>query len=485
MTTTTRRAFLQGAPALIRGKRPPNILFLFSDEHNIRVAGYNGNRLARTPNLDRLAESGVVFSNAYCNSPLCVPSRLSLTTGKYVHRINAWSNNCRLPSDDYPGTLPRVMNAAGYESYLAGKMHYDRNHGYGFNVVMRGAHNNGLMTGRGGRRNADDQTVNRKAAAQRFQDFHTGDRSEVLDGDRDVTRAVVDLLERRSTSDKPFFLLAGYLAPHFPLIVPEPLYRNYEGKVGLPQIPPGHLDALPLNYKHQRRGFGTVDVPDDITRRGRELYHGLTEWVDAEIGKVLDALRRSAAAENTVIVYSADHGENMGEHGMWWKNCMYEHAAHVPLIVNWPERWKGGQRRNGVCSLVDVVRTIAELGGARVPGDWNGDSLVPLLENRNAPWKERAVSQYYAHNIASGFAMLREPRYKYVYHCRPDDQNPPERELYDLAKDPGEFHSLHADPSQRARMLRMHDLLVKELGEDPDETERRARFELARGYAAP
>jgi choline-sulfatase len=218
------------------------------------------------------------------------------------------------------------------------------------------------------------------------------------------------------------------------------------------------------------------------TRRGRELYHGLTEWVDDEIGKVLGALDRSRLARDTVVVYTADHGENMGEHGLWWKNCVYEQAARVPLIVSWPERWKGGQRRAGACSTVDLVRTLAELGGTRAPDDWDGTSMTQWLDDSKLPWKDRAVSQYYGHNIASGFAMLRTGDWKYVYHSAPDASHPAERELYNLKDDPGEFRNLAKEPAHGSRVETMHAALVNELGEHPDESELRCRTETASGY---
>lgn len=472
-------AVFQAAPRA-RRERPPNILLICSDEHNHRVAGCYGNALARTPNLDRLAARGVVFDACYTNSPLCVPSRLAFTAGKYIHRISAWNNSTRLPSDDYP-SVPRLLNAAGYDSFLCGKQHYDARHRYGFTEIG-GNMNNGNMTGRGNRRRADDETVNVKAGQDRFSQFHTGDDSSVLRHDRRVTAGVLEFLAQRERSGRPFFLFAGYLAPHFPLIVPEPYWRHFEGRVPMPEIPAGFLERLPLNYKHLRRGFGLVDVPADLVRRGRELYYGFTEWVDNEIGKVLAALERSPFARETVVIYTTDHGENMGEHGLWWKNCMYESAAHIPLIVSWPERWKGGQRRSGACSTVDLAATVVEIGGGRLPEDWNGVSLLRGLDDPGAPWRDRAVSQYYAHNIASGFSMLRTGDWKYVYHASPDAEHPAERELYDLKSDPGEFRNLAADAAQRRRVEAMHAQLLKELGEDPEETERRCRAELARGY---
>jgi choline-sulfatase len=204
--------------------------------------------------------------------------------------------------------------------------------------------------------------------------------------------------------------------------------------------------------------------------------------VDNEIGQVLASLEKSGLAGDTAIVYTTDHGENMGEHGLWWKNCLFEHAAHVPMILSWPQRWKGGQRRRGACSHLDLVKTVAEIGGARIPQDWDGDSMLGWLDNGQSNWKDRAVSQYYAHNIASGYAMIRAGDWKYVYHSAPDAAHPAERELYNLAADAGEFRNLARESAERARVEKMHRELVKELGEDPEETERRCRADYARGY---
>jgi choline-sulfatase len=460
--------------------RKPNILVIMSDEHNAGVLGCYGNRIIATPNLDKLAAAGTLLQNCYCNSPLCVPSRLAFTSGKYASRVGAWNNSCWLPSADYP-SLPRIMNAAGYESVLCGKMHYDSTCRYGFREIG-GNMNNAFMTGRDSNRRRPDDLTPKPGISERFNDFHAGDKSSILNHDRKVTAGTVDFLEHRKAGDKPFFLFTGYLAPHFPLIVPQEYWDHYKGKVPMPVIPEGHLASLPRNYKHLRIGFNIEDVPDDVVRKGRELYYGLTQWLDNEVGKVLTTLARSDVADNTVVIYTADHGENMGEHGLWWKNAMFEHAARVPLIVSWPARWKGGQRRLGACSLVDVVQTIAQIGGAEVPKDWNGDSMVKWLDGPQARWKDKAVSEYYAHNIASGYAMIRMGRFKYVYHTPADASHPAQRELYDLEADPGEFHNLAGDPSHKDRVEKMHAALVAEIGEDPDKTELRCRSDCRRGY---
>jgi choline-sulfatase len=231
-----------------------------------------------------------------------------------------------------------------------------------------------------------------------------------------------------------------------------------------------------------RHGFGYLNTrPEDVIK-GREYKYGLTQWCDYNIGKVLDALAKSDVARHTVIIYTSDHGENMGEHGLWWKHCLYDTASRVPLIVSWPDRWPGPDRRQQVCSLVDLVQTVAEIAGAQPPGDWNGNSLVPWLNDRNYAWKDFAVSEYYGEMISSGSVMLRHENYKYVYHTQPSPDFPAQRELYNLAEDPGEFINLAAIPEQQKRIREYHALLIKEIGEDPEKTEKRCRADYAEGY---
>jgi choline-sulfatase len=251
----------------------------------------------------------------------------------------------------------------------------------------------------------------------------------------------------------------------------------------MPRIPEGFLETLPTNYRHLRYGFGVTQTEPEKVKLGRELYWAFVNWLDDEIGTLLESLAGSAVAENTVVVYTSDHGENKGDHGLWWKNNMYEHAARVPLIVSWPARWSGGQRRTGACSLVDLVQTLAELAGAPTPEDWDGESMLAWMDDPGSPWKDQAVSEYYGHNIASGFVMLRQGPWKYVYHTRMDAEHGPERELYHLGDDPGEFRNLAGRSEHARRIAAMHAALVRELGRDPEEAEAECRADYARGYA--
>jgi choline-sulfatase len=450
--------------------KKPNILVIMSDQHDPKVTGCYGDRVVHTPCLDRMASEGITFDACYTNSPLCVPARLSFTAGKYINRIGIWGNHFTLPSNDYP-SLPRILKESGYESVLSGKMHYRAGHRYGFSELFPSVYNP-FETDEylAPRRKFDDVSSKAKNWSDRVADFRVGDRSKVLDHDRLVTQHATQFLKNRKASDKPFFMLAGYISPHFPLTVPSEFFDKVRDRVPMPHLPKGAIDRLPTNYQHLRRGFGLVDIKDEEIKLGRECYWALISWMDNEIGKILNSMP-SEIAENTIVIYTSDHGENKGDHGLWWKSNMYEHSARVPLIVRYPERWKGSQRRASVCSLVDVVQTILELGGEESPDDWNGDSLVDLLDDAKASWKNFAASEYFAHHIGSGFSMWRHENYKYVYHTRFDEEHGPERELYDLSIDSGEFNNLADQPEFQTRIQEMHSRMVKELGQDPEKSE--------------
>ena len=234
------------------------------------------------------------------------------------------------------------------------------------------------------------------------------------------------------------------------------LFDKYKDRVPMPNIPEGFLESLPSNYKHLRYGFGLTETDPETVKKGRELYWAFCEWLDTEVGKLIDALSTSEVADNTIVIYCSDHGENKGDHGLWWKCNMYEHSSRMPLAITWPKRWQGGQRRAGACSLVDLTQTIAELCGVRTPDDWDGQSMVPYLDDGTVVWRDLAVCEYFGHNIASGMCMLRQRTWKYVYHTRIDDTHGLERELYDLAADPKEFRNLADQPENAIRVRDMH-----------------------------
>ena len=462
------------------GKKP-NILCIYSDEHTWNIAGCYGDPVVKTPNLDKIADGGVLFTNCYTPSPLCVPARLAFTAGQYVSKCGAYNNDCDLPSDDYP-SLFHLLNSQGYECALGGKMHYSGDKRYGFTVDLNPKWNDGKKHGRHTRVDVDSDSFknppNPPKLSNRYNEFRVANESGILNHDRKVTELCGEYIKGRKKDDKPFFLLAGYLAPHFPIIIPEE-YDAYKGKVSMPVIPEGLIENLPMNYKVLRRAFQMEDVPADIVKRGRELYYGFVSWLDNEIGKLIASLNDSEAADNTIIIYTTDHGENLGEHGMWWKNNMYDHSARIPCIINFPDKRKAGSRITKACSMLDLTQTIAEISGGRAPDNWDGRSLMGLIEGSDSEWPDIAVSEYYAHNIASGHCMIRHGKYKYVYFNKINDVYPAEKQLFDIEADPGELNDLSGRAEYAGLMGELHAMMKKELGRDPEEVEAEIRAKMA------
>jgi choline-sulfatase len=454
----------------------PNILFIMSDEHNASVMGTAGDKIVKTPNLDQLAHEGVVFDNCYTPSPICVPARLSITAGKYISKCGAWSNESMLESDNIT-SIATVLSKQGYDCYLGGKMHYSKERRYGMDELYPFWTNTNIRKPYNKRIDLTDGEFESRESelSPRFDKFYVGDDNRVMDHDRKVTEICCDVINNRKKEDSPFFLIAGYLAPHFPLIVPEKYYEMYRDKVPMPVIPENHIESFPKHYKVMQKAFKNDQVDSSITKKGRELYYGLVTWFDEEVGKLLDSLNDSEIKENTIVIYTSDHGENMGEHGLWWKNSMYDCSVKVPLIVSWPKRWGQGIRKTEICNLLDIIQTICDVAGADIPPDWDGNSMVDFLDDENSPWKDYAVSEYYAHGIAAGHCMIRKGDYKYVYFNKIDENNGEERQLFNMKDDPNEFNNLIKDPQYKDTVHELHDLLVKELGREPSEVEKESR----------
>jgi choline-sulfatase len=456
--------------------RPPNFVIIMSDEHDGGVMGCMGDGVVRTPHLDRLASRGVLFRSCYTPSPVCGPARLAFTLGRYSSRDRIWSNHS-IPTSDKLPSLARQLQEVGYRTFLCGKQHYMPGRRYGFSDLGKD-YNSYEKTGYIMRRDPEDESINHALAAKRFADFRVSKDSGIYRHDEPITARATRFIENQSSFDSPYMLFVGFKSPHFPLIAPRCEYRKVKGKVPMPVIPEGMVESQPLNYQHLRRAFGVVDTDPDMVRLGRELYYALVGWMDKQVGAVIKSVRESYQRDNTVIIYLSDHGENKGDHHLWWKNCMYEHAARIPLIVNWPERWEGKQVRKGPCSSLDVVQTILDLAGVESPDDWDGHSLVPWLEDKEHDWKRLAVSEYYAHNVCSGFSMIRKGPYKYVYHTEINARYGSEKELYNLEEDPAELKNLAAKKPEICNEL--HQALVAETGEDPEELEQRARYDYAK-----
>ena len=441
----------------------PNLLLIMSDEHAPQFSGAYGHALVQTPNMDRLAHEGVLFERAYCNSPVCVPSRMSFMTGRYVHQIETWDNASPL-SSEIP-TWAHLLRAVGYDVVLAGKQHFigaDQLHGFRAQLArdLHAELNHPI---------SDWSAGTPAAAAPWPAPAQAGAGStEEIETDDAVEAAALAYLRDPARRDAPWVLNASFIAPHFPFIVPQRFWDRYPvDKIDLPVIPPGHLEGQHPVYQRIRSNFGLVNYPQEQVRRARAGYYGLITYLDEKIGRLIAALDETGQRDNTLVVYCSDHGEMAGEHGLWRKSNFYEHSARIPLIMSWPGRLPSGHRVSQVVSLVDLTATLVEAAGASSTGLLDGDSLLGLARGSDDSWKDEAFSELHANGIARPIAMLRRGRYKLNYSL---DDAP---ELYDLVADPGELRDLASDPDYRAIA---DDLRARLLAHwNPVELERKVR----------
>ena len=442
---------------------PPNLLIIMSDEHAPMFSGPYGHPLVQTPNLDRLAENGITFTNAYCNSPLCMPSRMSFMTGKYIHHIGTWDNATPLASDEI--TWAHLLRNAGYDVVLAGKQHFggmEQLHGFRSQLArdLHAERQHALTDWENG-------TPTAPRPWQGLAQAGPGTTEEIKVDDLAET-AALEYLRDAARKEQPWALNVSFIAPHFPLVVPQRFWELYPlDEIDMPHIPEGHLQNQHPVYQRMRRMFGCVDFPEELVRRGRAGYYGLITYLDEKIGRLLTALEETGQAENTVVIYTSDHGEMNGEHGMWRKSNFYEASARVPLQITLPGYPQAGKRIDEVVSLVDLTATLVDLANAQQVGQTDGDSLIPLIQGPAPEWKNFAFSEYLAHGVARPMAMLRQGRYKFNYSLGDAP------ELYDIIEDPGEFHNLADEPAYQAIRAALEAQLLDDW--NPVEIERQVR----------
>ena len=280
--------------------------------------------------------------------------------------------------------------------------------------------------------------------------------------------AALTYLRDPARQEQPWALNVSFIAPHFPLVVPQRFWDIYPlDEIDVPNIPDGHLENQHPVYQRMRRMFGCVDFPEDLVRRARAGYYGLITYLDEKIGRLLQTLEETGQLENTVVVYTSDHGEMNGEHGMWRKSNFYEASARVPLQIMFPDPLAAGKRIDEVVSLVDLTATLIDLANAPNVGQLDGDSLIPLIQGTATDWKDFAFSEYLAHGVERPMAMLRKGRYKFNYSLGDAP------ELYDIAEDPGEFRNLATQPEYKEICCELEARLLADW--NPIEIEKQVR----------
>lgn len=413
-----------------------HLIFLLSDQHNAAIAGFAGNRFVRTPHLDALAASGVVLDNCYCNSPLCAPSRASMLAGLLPRETGVFNNMQGLRSDR--ATFVHPISAAGYETVLAGRMHFngpDQRHGFERRLV------GDVTPSFPGRKNPIYGSLEGTTDQSRKSiDLSGPGYSAVLEFDEAVAAAAIEHIRTRKDS-RPLFMVVGFYAPHCPYVCPKELFDSYYSLLPDPEDPADFRRNVHPAIRKWYANRSVSDVSPAETRRVRAAYYGMVEYLDRLIGRVLAEISTTLGLDNTTIVYGSDHGDNIGENGLFWKTNFYEGSARVPMIASCPGRFPNGRRIGGLTSLLDVAPTFIELCGAAPLPKMQGMSLVPVLEGRDEIDLERSIIGQLADIKGdSPSAMIRKRNWKLVLH---DGYDVPQ--LFDLEADPGERMDLGRD----------------------------------------
>ncbi|KAJ0425091.1 alkaline-phosphatase-like protein [Aspergillus carlsbadensis] len=432
--------------------KKPNILYIMADQMAAPLLAFHDkDSPIKTPNLNRLAEEGVVFDSAYCNAPLCAPSRYVMVTGQLPSKIGAYDNAADLPAD--VPTYAHYLRNEGYHTALAGKMHFcgpDQLHGYEQRLTSD------IYPGDyGWSVNWDEPDIRPDWYHNMSSVMEAGPvvRTNQLDFDEEVMYKSTQYLYNhvRQRTDQPFCLTVSMTHPHDPYAMTKEYWDLYEDV----DIPLPKHSAIPHDQQdpHSQRVLKCIDLwgkdmPEERIKAARRAYYAACTYVDTNVGKLLKVLDDCGVRDDTIIVFTGDHGDMLGERGLWYKMTWYENSARVPFIVHAPKRFAPARVSENV-STMDILPTFAELVGAplikELPLD--GVSLVPYLTGGDGLKTDTVLGEYMAEGTQSPVVMIRRGRWKFVYSLI----DPPM--LFDVQNDPLEKVNLVAGLAEASRSL--------------------------------
>ncbi len=434
-----------------------------------------GHPLVKTPHIDNLAEHGVVFENAYCNFPLCVPSRASMLAGRYANSIAVWDNAAEMTAGT--PTIAHYLRSLGYSATLCGKMHFigpDQMHGFEERLTTDIYPANFAWT-------PDWTEGDRPTGISMRAVVEAGQcvRGLQIDYDDEVEYHAVQKLYdlARAEQDAPWFMTVSFTHPHSPYITTKKYWDLYDhDDIDMPSVPPIPVEELDpfsrwLYYAHAQERH---TVTDAHVRNARHAYYGMTSYIDDKVGHLCSVLGETGMDQETLVIFTGDHGEMLGERGMWYKQTFFEWSSRVPFIVRGPGVARG-QRRGAPMSLVDLLPTLYDVGsdGAEPPqiSPLHGNSLSGLLGAGTADWDHPVISEYTGEGTCAPCRMVRQGPLKYVYTHGHSPQ------LFDLDNDPLELRDLSDEPAHDVDRKRLHAILMDDW--DPEDVNARARANQA------
>lgn len=479
-------------------KEKPNIVFIMSDDHAYQAISAYSDNLIETPNIDRIADQGILFNNATVTNSICAPSRAVILTGKHSHLNGKIDNLSKFDTTNV--TFPQLLQKAGYQTAMFGKLHFGNNP-KGFDEFK-------ILPGQG-------SYYNPRFITQKGDTVINGYVTDI------TTDLALDWLKNRRKTDKPFLLMYLHKAPHrawypdekhykaftqktFPL--PETLFDDYEGRIAASTAEMNILKHMHLAYDNKmdeeglkELGISNVVGRSEVNRMTPEqrqkwdsVYNpiiadfeknypnmndkDLMEWkyqrylqdylgtiasVDENVGRMLDYLDSEKLSDNTIVIYTSDQGFYLGEHGWFDKRFMYDESFKTPLLIKWPNKIKPGITEEEMVQNLDFAQTFLEIAGVNAPEDMQGESLVPLLTGNKDKWNRDAVYYHYyeypgEHTVKRHYGIATKD-YKFMHFYHDIDT----WEFYDRKKDPKEMHNLIDDPAYADEIAMMKEKLTE------------------------
>ena len=449
--------------------KKPHILYLMSDQHRSDCMGNSGNPLIQTSNLDRIAAEGVRFTRAYTSTPSCTPARSAILTGlsPWHHGMLGYGRVAK----GYPLELPRAVRDAGYYTFGIGKMHwFPQKSLHGFHEILVDesgrAETPGFVSDYRRWFRIVAPELDPDATGIGWNDYRAGAYAlpEELHPTRWTADRAVEYIEGYDRSE-PFMLKVSFARPHSPYDPPQRFLDMYDEQA----MPAPAVGKWAAKYEPWAEGYGNNlwhgKLPLETVRRTRRGYYGSVSFIDEQIGRILAALEARGMLKDTLIIYSADHGDMQGDHNMWRKTYAYEGSARIPMLLRWP-RWMGmedvrGTSRDEPVELRDILPTFLDAAGAEIPGGLDGRSLLELVRGNNSEWREVLdLEHWMCYSKENNWNGLTDGRYKYIF-CAYDGSE----QLFDLHNDPDELEDLASQPAYRSLVDEWRSRLAGHLAE--------------------